>query len=61
MRTPYELTALAAFALVIAGAARNPAIPVSVHSAAARAEKNSIAAAGKYGFKRPLLRLSSEK
>jgi DinB superfamily len=58
MRTPYELIALAACSLAVAGAARDPATPVSdaVRSAAARAEKNFIAAAedmpaGKYGFK----------
>jgi hypothetical protein len=58
MRTPYELIALAACSLAVAGAARDPTTPVSdaVRSAAARAEKNFIAAAedmpaGKYGFK----------
>ena len=58
MRTTYRLLALAACSLTLAGGARDPATPVSdaVRSAAARAEKNFIAAAeempaGKYGFK----------
>jgi hypothetical protein len=58
MPTTYQLIALAACSFALAGAARDPATPVSdaVRSAAARAEKNFIAAAedmpaGKYGFK----------
>ena len=58
MPTTYQLIALAACSLAVAGAARDAATPVSdaVRSAAARAEKNFIAAAeampaGKYGFK----------
>ena len=58
MPTTYALIALAACSLAVAGAARDAATPVSdaVRSAAARAEKNFIAAAedmpaGKYGFK----------
>jgi hypothetical protein len=58
MRTTYQLLALAACSLTLAGGARDPATPVSdaVRSAAARAEKNFIGAAeempaGKYGFK----------
>src|SRR5215211_1894756 len=58
MRTTRQLMALAACSLAIAGAARDPANPVSdaVRSAAERAERNFIAAAqempaGKYGFK----------
>ena len=47
MRTTYQLLALAACSLTLAGGARDPATPVSdaVRSAAARAEKNFIAAA----------------
>jgi hypothetical protein len=58
MRTTYQLLALVACSLALAGGARDPATPVSdaVRSAAQRAEKNFIAAAeempaGKYGFK----------
>jgi hypothetical protein len=58
MLTTRQLMALAACSLVVAGAARDPANPVSdaVRSAAERARKNFIAAAedmpaGKYGFK----------
>src|ERR671910_3729724 len=58
MRITYQLLALAACSLALAGGARDPATPVSdaVRSAAARAEKNFIGAAeempaGKYGFK----------
>jgi hypothetical protein len=58
MRTTYGLISLAACSLALAGAAPDPTTPVSdaVRSAAARAEKNFIAAAeamppGKYGFK----------
>src|ERR687898_265329 len=58
MRTTYQLTALAACTLALAGAVRDASTPVSdaVRSAAARAEKNFIGAAenmpaGKYGFK----------
>jgi hypothetical protein len=58
MRTIYQLLALAACSLTLAGGVRDPATPVSdaVRSAAARAEKNFIAAAeempaGKYAFK----------
>jgi hypothetical protein len=58
MRTTHQLMALAACSLAVAGAARDPATPVSdaVRSAVERAEKNFIAAAeempaGKYGFK----------
>src|ERR687898_273906 len=58
MRTTYQLLALAACSLTLAGGTRDPATPVSdaVRSAAARAEKNFIGAAeempaGKYGFK----------
>ena len=58
MRTTYQLIALAACTLALAGAVRDAATPVSdaVRSAAARAEKNFIGAAesmpaDKYGFK----------
>ncbi len=58
MRTTHQLIVLAACSLAVAGAARDPATPVSdaVRSAASRAERNFIAAAedmpaGKYGFK----------
>jgi hypothetical protein len=58
MRTTYQLIAIAACALTLAAAAGDTTTPVSdaVRSAAARAEKNFIAAAedmpaGKYGFK----------
>lgn len=58
MRASHQVMALAACSLALAGAARDPATPVSdaVRSAAQRAEKNFIAAAeempaGKYGFK----------
>jgi DinB superfamily len=58
MRTLYQLIAIAGCALTLAAAAGNPATPVSdaVRSAAARAEKNFVAAAedmpaDKYGFK----------
>ena len=58
MRTPFELIALAACSLALAGAARDPTTPVSdaVRSAAARAERNFLTAAeympaGMYGFK----------
>lgn len=58
MRTTLQLLALAGATLAIAGAARDPATPVSdaVRSTAERMEKNFIAAANdmpadKYGFK----------
>jgi uncharacterized damage-inducible protein DinB len=58
MNTPLQLLALAAWSLAAAGAAQDPATPVSeaVRSAAERAGGNFIAAAeempaGKYGFK----------
>src|SRR5918994_4848544 len=58
MRTTYQLLALAACSLTLAGGTPDAATPVSdaVRSAAQRAEKNFIAAAeempaGKYGFK----------
>ncbi len=58
MNTTLQLVALAACSLAVAGASRHAVTPVSdaVRSAAARAEKNFIAAAedmpaGKYGFK----------
>src|SRR5918999_213477 len=58
MRTTYQLIALAACTLALAGAVRDASAPVSdaVRSAAARAEKNFIGAAenmpaDKYGFK----------
>ena len=58
MRTTYQLIALAACTLALAGAVRDASTPVSdaVRSAAARAEKNFIGAAehmhaAKYGFK----------
>jgi DinB superfamily len=58
MRTTYQIMAVAACSLLAAAAAGDPATPVSdaVRSAAARAEKNFLAAAedmpaAKYGFK----------
>jgi hypothetical protein len=58
MRSTHQLIALATCSLAIAGAARDPATPVSdaVRSAASRAGRNFITAAedmpaGKYGFK----------